>query len=365
MIKLKQIKQLDYLMLFSALVLLGIGWFAVYSTSYEQRLATGIDYAQKQLMWICIAVAIFFVAVVIDYHFLLKISFIIYAVILGLLLFVLIWGELRYGARRWISIFGFSFQPSELAKLGIILVVSKYLVMDIDSRNKLRYIIVCGLVLMVPMMLILKQPDLGTALVFIPTIVVMLFVAGIAWKKLLVLGLVGIMSMPFTWFFLKAYQKKRLLSFVNPEQDPQGAGYSIIQSKIAVGSGGFLGKGWLSGTQNRLNFLPERHTDFIFSILGEEWGFVGAVIVLILFFLIIAAGFNIVRKAPDLSGRILAVGLITMFSVQVIINIGMTIGLMPVTGLPLPFISYGGTSLVTTMATLGLLQNIYIRRFMF
>lgn len=365
MIRLNEIKHLDYLMLLSAVILIALGWFAVHSASYEQRMATGVDYSQKQFMWICISIAVFLVMLVIDYHFLLKVSFIIYAVILGLLLFVLIWGQSRYGARRWVNIGILSFQPSELAKLGIILVVTKYLVMDIDNRKRFRYIVICGIVLLVPMMLILKQPDLGTALVFVPTVIVMLFVAGIGWKKLLTIGFIGALSMPACWFLLRGYQKRRLLSFINPEQDPLGAGYSIIQSKIAVGSGGLLGKGWLSGTQNRLNFLPERHTDFIFSILGEEWGFVGAIVVLILFFIIIAAGFNIAHKAPDYSGRFLAVGLVTMFSIQVVINIGMTIGLMPVTGIPLPFISYGGTSLVITMATLGLLQNIYMRRFMF
>lgn len=365
MVRLKDLKSLDYLMLFAAILLLVAGWFAVYSASYEERLATGIDYSQKQFMWTCIAVAVFFITLVIDYHLLLKFSFILYIVILGLLALVLVLGDMRYGARRWISLGGISFQPSELAKLGIILAISKYLVADIDNRKSMRYIIFCGGLLLVPLILILKQPDLGTALVFIPTVVVMLFVAGMGWKWLVTMGTIGLLSMPCAWFFLKNYQKSRLLSFLNPEQDPLGAGYSVIQSKIAVGSGGLFGKGWLSGTQNRLNFLPERHTDFIFSIIGEEWGFIGAMVILILFFIIIAVGFNIAHKANDLSGKLLAVGLITMFSIQAAVNIGMTIGLMPVTGIPLPFISYGGTSLVITMATLGLLQNIYMRRFMF
>ena len=352
-------------MLLAILLLLITGWFAVYSASYEERLVTGIDYPQKQFMWMCIAVAVFFITLAIDYHLLLKLSFVIYAVILGLLVLVLVLGEARFGARRWFSLAGFSLQPSELAKLGIILAISKYLVMDIDNRKYLRYIIACGIILLVPIILILKQPDLGTALVFIPTVLVMLFVAGIGWRRLLGISIIGLLSMPSAWFLLRNYQKERLLSFLNPEQDPLGSGYSIIQSKIAVGSGGLFGKGWLSGTQNRLNFLPERHTDFIFSIIGEEWGFIGAVAVLMLFFIIIAVGFNIAHKAPDLSGRLLAIGLITLFSIQVAINISMTIGLMPVTGIPLPFISYGGTSLVVTMAMLGLLQNIYMRRFMF
>lgn len=337
----------------------------MYSASYEECIATGIDYPQKQLVWVGIALAVFFIVLFVDYHFLLNISFIIYSIVILLLILVLILGEKRFGARRWIGLGGFTLQPSELAKFGVILAIARYLVWDIENRRAFRYILLCGMVLSIPLVLIFKQPDLGTTLLFIPTVSIMLFSAGIRWRYIITTGILGGVGIPFIWSLLRTYQKKRIFSFLNPESDPLGAGYSIIQSKIAIGSGGVLGRGWLSGTQNRLNFIPERHTDFIFSVVGEEWGFIGAVIVVILFFIIIACGFNIVHKAPDVSGRLLSMGIITIFTIQVSVNIGMTIGLVPVTGIPLPFISYGGTSLVVTMAMMGLLENIYIRRFMF
>lgn len=337
----------------------------MYSASYEERIATGIDYPQKQLVWMAIALAVFFIMLFVDYHFLLNISFIIYGLVIVLLILVLVLGERRFGARRWIGIGGFSLQPSELAKLGVILAISKYLVWDIDNRETLRYIVLCGIILFLPLIFIFKQPDLGTTLVFIPAVFIMLFIAGMRWRYIIVSGLLGASGIPFMWTLLKGYQKKRIFSFLNPEGDPLGSGYSIIQSKIAIGSGGLLGRGWLSGTQNRLNFIPERHTDFIFSVVGEEWGFTGAIVILTLFFIIIACGFNIIHKAPDISGKLLAIGIITIFSIQVGVNIGMTIGLVPVTGIPLPFISYGGTSLVVTMGMMGLLENVHMRRFMF
>jgi rod shape determining protein RodA len=252
-----------------------------------------------------------------------------------------------------------------LAKFGVILAVAKYLVWDIENRFKLKYIIICGIIVGIPSILIFKQPDLGTMLTFVPTICAMLFAAGMRWRYIIIAWALSIASAPFLWAHLRPYQKKRVFTFLYPEHDPFGSGYSVIQSKIAVGSGGILGKGWLGGTQNQLNFIPERHTDFIFSVVGEEWGFVGSLALVTLFFMVISAGFNIAHKAPDVSGKILALGITTIFGFQVSVNIGMTIGLLPVTGIPLPFISYGGTSLLATMAMMGLLQNIYMRRFMF
>lgn len=365
MIRLSEIKHIDYLLLIAMLMLLVSGWFILYSASYEEHIATGIDYTEKQFVWMGIALIVFFFMLFIDYHFLLNISFIIYGIVILLLILVLALGEKRFGARRWIGIGGFTLQPSELAKLAVVMAAARYLVWDIENRRTLRYIILCGIVLLVPLILIFKQPDLGTTLVFIPAVSVMLFIAGIRWRYISAGGILAAAGAPFVWTLLKGYQKKRIFSFLNPESDPLGSGYSIIQSKIAIGSGGILGRGWLSGTQNRLNFIPERHTDFIFSVVGEEWGFLGAMVIITLFFIIIASGFNIARKASDTSGRLLAVGIITIFSIQASVNIGMTIGLVPVTGITLPFISYGGTSLVVTMAMIGLLENIYMRRFMF
>ena len=365
MMSLRIFKQMDYLLLAVMLLLLVGGWFIMYSASYQESLSTGINYSYKQIIWIGIALVVFVIILFIDYRFLLRYSFVIYGLILILLLLVLFKGQARFGARRWLGWGGITIQPSELAKIGILLAITRYLVMDIERRETFRYILITGLLLAVPLFLIFKQPDLGTAVIFVPTVLVMLFVAGIRWRYVLIGGAAAMASAPFLWTLLKDYQKNRILSFLHPESDPFGAGYSIIQSKIAIGSGGVLGKGWLGGTQNRLNFIPERHTDFIFSVIGEEWGFAGAIIILILFFIVIAAGFGIARKAPDTGGRILATGIITLFSVQAIVNVAMTIGLVPITGLTLPFISYGGTSIVVTVAMIGLLQNIYMRRFMF
>ena len=365
MISLRVFKQMDYLLLITMLLLLVGGWFIMYSASYQEYLSTGINYGHKQLIWIGIALVVFIITLFIDYHFLLKYSFIIYGLMLILLLLVLVKGQARFGARRWIGWGGITLQPSELAKIGILLAVTRYLVMDIEKRETFRYILITGVLLAVPLFLIFKQPDLGTTIIFIPTVMIMLFVAGIRWRYIIAAAAAVVASAPFLWTLLKTYQQNRILSFLNPDNDPFGAGYSIIQSKIAIGSGGLLGKGWFGGTQTRLNFIPERHTDFVFSVIGEEWGFAGAIIILILFFIIIATGFGIARKAPDASGRILAVGIITLFSIQVAVSMAMTIGLVPITGLTLPFISYGGTSIVVTVAMIGLLQNIYMRRFMF
>lgn len=365
MISFKLIKNIDYFLLVAVILLLASGWFVLYSASCQERAATGIDFTQKQFIWIGIAVAIFFIFLFVDYHFLLNMSFIIYGIIIALLIAVLLLGNARFGARRWIGIGGFSLQPSELAKLGVILAIVKYLVSDIENRRTLKYIVFSGLILLAPLILIYKQPDLGTTLLFVPALFIMLFAAGMRWVYIIIVGITTIVGTPFIWTLLREYQKRRIICFLNPENDPLGSGYSVIQSKIAIGSGGILGKGWLGGTQNRLNFIPERHTDFIFSVIGEEWGFVGAAIVILLFFVVVASGFNIVRKAPDLSGQLLALGITTIFTIQVAVNIGMTIGLLPVTGIPLPFMSYGGTNLVVTMGMMGLLQNIYARRFMF
>jgi rod shape determining protein RodA len=365
MISFRELKNLDYFMLFSAICLLIGGWFVLYSASSQQRMSTGIDFTQKQFTWIAIAVFVFFICLIIDYHFFINASFVIYAIVMILLLLVIAIGGAKYGAKRWISVGGFTLQPSEIAKLGVILAVVKYLVWDIENRKTFRYIFWTGVIIIFPLYLIYKQPDLGTTLVFIPAVFAVLFVAGMRWFYVIFAFISTLVAMPLAWNFLRPYQKARVITFLNPENDPLGTGYSVIQSKIAIGSGGIIGKGWLGGTQNRLNFIPERHTDFIFSVVGEEWGFLGAFFIIVLFFMIAASGFNVARKAPDVSGKFLAIGLVTMFTVQTSVNLGMTIGLLPVTGIPLPFMSYGGTSLVVTMAMMGLLQNIYMKRFMF
>ncbi|MFH1848013.1 MAG: rod shape-determining protein RodA, partial [Candidatus Omnitrophota bacterium] len=275
---------------------------------------------------------------------------------------VLILGKTALGAQRWLNIGGFSLQPSEFTKIVFIIVMASYL-----GRVRLRItepasvfgaLVITG----VPFALILVQPDLGTALMLIPILFAMLFAAGTMKRYLIVIASSGILALPVFWHFLKAYQQKRLLVFINPDIDPLGAGYTIIQSKIAIGSGGIFGKGWLSGTQNLLNFLPERHTDFMFSVVGEEWGFIGGFIVIALYIALIKRGFSIAEETTEIHGKLMAVGITTMLAFQVIVNVSMTLGLMPVVGLPLPLMSYGGSSLWTTMTCIGLLLNVKMRQ---
>jgi rod shape determining protein RodA len=210
----------------------------------------------------------------------------------------------------------------------------------------------------VPLILILKQPDLGSAPLLVPVSFILMYVGGIQFKWLAWMVTMGAASCPLIWHFLKDYQRERLEVFVNPQDDPLGAGYNIIQSVIAIGSGGISGKGYMQGTQTQLSFIPEHHTDFIFSVVGEEWGFVGCAVVLGLYYLLIQKTFDIARKARDREGSLLALGIASMFAVQIVINVGMTVGLLPVTGLTLPFISYGGSSLVFSYAAVGMLLNI-------
>lgn len=356
-------KYADWFLIILFLFLSIIGWVILYSASIEEYKTSGINYSYKQFIWLCVAITVFFLFSGIDYRFLMKFCPLFYSLLVFLLVLVLWKGVVRYGAKRWLYFLGISVQPSELAKPLLIMFFSWCLTQKMQNVNNLRSLFYVAILLAIPLLLILKQPDLGTAVVFIPVFGIMLFITGLKWRYLISIVLLGIFLSPCGWFLMKDYQKKRLIAFLNPYSDPLGSGYSVIQSKIAIGAGGVLGKGWLQGTQNRLNFLPERHTDFIFSVLGEEWGFLGACIVVLLYFLIIAIGFDIARKTTDLRGRILVVGLISMFAIQVLINIGMTTGIMPVTGIPLPFMSYGGTSLVVNAIILGMINNVHMSRY--
>jgi len=279
------------------------------------------------------------------------------------------------GAKRWLEFAGLNFQPSELAKLSVIILLGRYF-----SRKETygRKFILRGSVgrvigdvilplslVLVPMILIFLQPDLGTAIIFLPIFLSILFIAEVNLKHLISFVFVLMGSFPLFWHFLRNYQKERLLVFVNPNIDPLGAGYTIIQSKIAVGSGRLFGKGWLSGTQNQLNFLPERHTDFIFSVIGEEWGLWGALILIILFYLLIRNMLRIVEQTKDRFGKFIGAGIISLLVFQLIISISMTIGICPVVGLSLPLMSYGGSSLCLFAVFIGILLNINEKRIVF
>lgn len=281
----------------------------------------------------------------------------LYAIGISLLLGVLVLGIASKGAQRWLHLGGLRFQPSELMKLFVPLMLANYLSNKALPLKTLPLMV--GLaIIFVPGLMIAKQPDLGTALQVIATGFGVLFFAGLRWSWIVKMGLLAIAGLPLLWWKLHDYQRQRVLTFLDPERDPLGSGYHIIQSKIAIGSGGLYGKGWCDGTQSQLNFLPERTTDFIFSVLGEEFGFIGVAILCLLYFFVILRGIVIMIHANDAFDRLLAGGIIFGFFMCFFINIGMVSGILPVVGCPLPLISYGGTALVTWMAAFGMLVSI-------
>ena len=280
---------------------------------------------------------------------------------LALLVAVLVAGEIGKGAQRWLDLGLFRFQPSEVMKLAMPMMVAWYL-SDHPLPPNGKRLAIAVTIIAVPTLLIAKQPDLGTALLVASAGIFVLLFAGIPWR--LVLGFLGLAAAgaPVLWYFMHDYQRQRVLTFLNPEHDPLGAGYHIIQSKIAIGSGGLYGKGWLNGTQSQLNFLPERSTDFIFAAYAEEFGLLGVLVLLAIYLFIIMRGLLIAAQAQDSFTRLLAGSLVMTFFIYVFVNIGMVTGLLPVVGLPLPLVSYGGTSMVTLMAAFGILMSIHTHR---
>lgn len=357
-----QYKDFDKTILLITLLLLTIGLVTIYSATQAKALAFNESYYLKQGQWMLVGLAALLIVIKISYQKFIDISYAIYAVNVILLAFVLVIGHIRLGAQRWFSIGGFAFQPSEFIKLSLILALSNYVGSKKGSMSDFKNLIAPVLLLAIPFGLVLLQPDLGTALLLLPIFFSILLVGGANPKHITGMIVLGLAGLPFFWHALREYQKQRLLVFINPNVDPLGAGYTIIQSKIAVGSGGLIGKGWMHGTQNQLNFLPERHTDFIFSVIGEEWGLLGALLLILLYFVIVKRAFNMASLTSDMYGRAIATGIAVMIGFQIVVNIGMTIGLMPVVGVPLPLISYGGSSLLATLVAIALLLNVGMRR---
>ncbi|MGK2906861.1 MAG: rod shape-determining protein RodA [Desulfuromonadales bacterium] len=320
----------------------------------------------KQFYWLGLGLLIVVLICVFDYRHLEYLSFSLYGGNLLLLFLVLAVGRTSMGATRWISLAGINVQPSEIMKIVIIVALARYFSEKEHLRGlSLRELIAPGLILGIPALLIMKQPDLGTALLVLCIGGTMALFAGVQRGAVIVLALSGLGAAVGGWFLLHDYQKQRILTFLNPERDPLGAGYHIIQSKIAVGSGGFNGLGFMKGTQSQLSFLPERHTDFAFSVFAEEWGMTGCLLLLALYCLIVVWGLHIALRSNDRFGMYLAIGVSAMLFWHIVVNLGMVIGLLPVVGVPLPLFSYGGTSMVTTMTGIGMLMNVGMRRFMF
>jgi rod shape determining protein RodA len=285
----------------------------------------------------------------------------LFALGVAFLLAVLVAGEIGKGAQRWLDLGLFRFQPSEIMKLAVPMMVAWYL-SEHPLPPRPQQLAIAGTIIVVPTLLIAKQPDLGTALLIASAGIFALLFSGVSWRLVSAFGLLGAACAPVLWYFMHDYQRQRVLTFLNPEKDPLGAGYHIIQSKIAIGSGGLYGKGWLNGTQSQLNFLPERSTDFIFAAYAEEFGLMGVLLLLAVYLLVIMRGLLIAAQAQDTFTRLLAGSLVMTFFIYIFVNMGMVMGLLPVVGLPLPLISYGGTSMVTLMAGFGILMSIHTHR---
>jgi rod shape determining protein RodA len=347
---------LDRQLLIIVAAILGLGMMTLYSAS-----GTSVERVVAQSTNMAVALVVMWIAANTPLHYLSRIALPVYLVGLVLLIGVALFGEIVNGARRWLHLGLVRIQPSELMKIAMPLMLAWYFD-RYEAVLRLRNFAVGAVMLIVPVALIARQPDLGTALLVFAAGFYVLFLAGLSWKVLVVLGGLGAGSLPLLWGYMHDYQRQRVLTLLDPMQDPLGAGYHTIQSTIAMGSGGVLGKGWLNGTQAHLDFLPERTTDFIFAVYAEEFGLFGNLALLVLFILVIGRGLYIAAGAPTLFTRLVAGAVTLTFFTYVFVNIGMVSGILPVVGVPLPLISYGGTSLVTILFGIGLLMSIQTHR---
>jgi len=403
------IKKIDFLFLIPVLLIIVAGILALYSSTYPVVTSETNSLVYKQITWVIIGLIVMFVMIFIPIRVIYALSYTLYIFGIFLLIMVLFMDKDNSGTSRWIYLFGFQFQPSEFAKITTLIALSRFLAESKISQNNIKDIAISFVIVYIPMILIREQPDLGTSMVFalflfpllfwadLPIfslfVIVAPFISAVAislstsriyifliWMVIFTVILylakkriwvtisnyivnlaVGITT-PYLWNRLKPYQQERIKNFLNPEMDPRGAGYQILQSQTAIGSGGLRGKGFLHGTQSQLRFLPQQHTDFIFSVFGEESGFLGVIIILGLFFIIILHGINVASLSKNRFAGYIAVGISSIFLIHIFVNIGMTVGLLPVTGLPLPFMTYGGSAMISFLAMVGLLINISVNR---
>jgi rod shape determining protein RodA len=324
---------------------------------------TGGGVALRQLAWFCVGLFALTIVASIDYRRLVQMAPLLYVGGLAALIAVFILGRTVSGARRWLLIGPLSVQPSEMFKLCFVL-MAVWLVTSRWAQPVGKTALIMGApIALVPAVLIVKQPDLGTALLLFPVLIALFVAAGLRLRTLGGLVLAGVAALPLAWFAMKEYQRERILVFLDPFRDPLGSAYNVIQAKIAIGSGQLLGKGVAGATQSRLAFLPERHTDFIFAVFAETWGFAGCLVLLTCYALLLLRGFEIAASTREPVGRLVALGVTALVATQVIVNVGMVTGLVPVVGIPLPFMSYGGSSMVVSMMALGLLLSVRMRQF--
>ncbi|GIW42520.1 MAG: rod shape-determining protein RodA [Candidatus Binatia bacterium] len=347
------------------LLLCALGWATVLSATYEEAHPLSV-FAKRQAVWMALGVAVLVAVQLFDYRWLERYAYLFYALGTASLEAVRHVGSTGGGSQRWLSLGGLSIQPSEFAKLFLVVALARYLQLRLDERG-LSFRTVLGAVALVapPALLTLVQPDLGTALLLVLVGSSVLVFAGVQLRWLFATVLLAGPLLPIVWNFLKPYQRARILVFLDPHKDPLGTGYHMIQSQIAIGSGQWFGRGYLHGPQNHLDFLPEQHTDFVFSVFAEEWGFLGSVVLLALYAALIGRCLVVAYRAKDVFGMLLAAGFASLFFWHVTVNVAMASGLLPVVGMTLPFFSYGGSSLVTMMAAAGLVMNVSMRRFTF
>lgn len=356
----RSIRDLDWFLLAVTLVICALGVVQIYSATHGTKFQ---DAWWKQIVWIVLGLALMWAVASIDYHTLLGQVGLFYILTVLALAFTYFAGTKIFGSRRWISLGGINLQISEFAKLVVILMVARYLSELKRDEVGIGDLLKLGVLVGIPTLLVMKQPDLGTSLTYVAILGAGILLAGLRWHHLAAIALVGGLSLPVAWPFLNDYQRTRLETFVNPDADPKGAGYQVIQSRIAVGHGGMWGTGATRGTQTQLRFLPVAHTDFIFSAFAEEQGFVGVVVVLGMYFLLIMQILQNAQTAPDRSGMYICMGVAALVLFHLLVNVGMVVGSMPVTGIPLPLMSSGGSNLFSVFMMLGLVNNVRLRRF--
>lgn len=350
-----------------------ISWGLIFLTSVIACIGFGMLYsaadgnmnpwASRQILRFAAGLIVVLVIAVIDIRIWMRWAYVIYVATLATLFAVEFFGLIGMGAQRWLYFGWFQLQPSELMKIALVLALARYFHrMTLDDARRPALLVTPILMLLAPMVLVLRQPDLGTAAMLVVGAGAIFFVSGVALRYFAIGGAIAAAGVPIAWQFLREYQRERILTFLNPEADPLGAGYHILQSKIALGSGGLFGRGFMHGTQSHLSFLPEHQTDFIFTMLAEELGLVGAATLIGLYVLLFAYGFAVALRARNHFGRLLGIGLTTTLFLYVFINIAMVVGLIPVVGVPLPLISYGGTAMITVLFSLGLLMCVFVHR---
>jgi rod shape determining protein RodA len=352
--------RIDFNFLGTAIVIAAIGCVLIYSATYFDD--PTLDILRKQILWLGIGLVLMSLCLFVDYHVFFDIAPFLYGLGIVLLLYLMAFGRLTANVRSWIHIGAFQFQPSEFMKIFTAIMLAKFFDNHERAYMDFKSFFRAMLIIAVPVGLILMQPDFGTAATFFPLVAVAMFFGGIRWRIWAVMIVIVALLALGGYSIMKPYQKDRIITFLNPDRDPLGKGYQVTQAKIAIGSGGIHGKGFRQGTQAKLDFLPAHHTDFIFATLGEEWGFIGVVIVLGLYLFLIMQALTFAKKARDRGGAFLAICLISFFIFHIFINVAMQIGVLPTTGIPLPLISYGGSSTMMFLMAIGLMLNVDMRR---